>query len=64
MPEGLFAVRSSTTSRAVPESRLHVIYAPSKRRAQKVARLNGMGVVYEHETDTDENCVTKYGEWK
>jgi hypothetical protein len=64
MPEASFAVRSSTTSRDVPESRLYVIYAPSRRRAQKVARLNCMGVVYEHETDADENCVTKYGEWK
>ena len=32
--------------------------------AQKVHRLNGMAVVYEHETDASENCVTKYWEWK
>ena len=57
-------MRNSTTSRAVPESRLYVIYAPSRRRAQKVARLNGMGVVYEHETDSNENFVMKYGEWR
>ena len=32
--------------------------------AQKVHLLNGMAVVYEHETDASENCVTKYWEWK
>src|SRR5262249_8415259 len=69
---GLYAVYAliyapvprSTTSRAVPENGHYVVYAPSRRRAQKVARLNSMAVVYEHETDASENCVTKYGKWE
>jgi len=48
----------------VTENGLYVVYAPSRRRAQKVARLNSMAVVYEHETDASENCVTKYGKWE
>ena len=32
--------------------------------SQKLARLNGMAVVYEHETDASDNCATKYWEWK
>ena len=28
------------------------------------ARLNGMAVVYEHETDANDNVSTKYWEWK
>jgi hypothetical protein len=30
----------------------------------KLARLNGMAVIYEHETDASDNCSTKYWEWK
>ena len=30
----------------------------------KLARFNGMAVVYEHETDASDNCTTKYWEWK
>ena len=30
----------------------------------KLARLNGMAVVYEHETDANDNVVTKNWEWK
>jgi hypothetical protein len=32
--------------------------------SQKMARLNGMAVVYAHETDANDNCSTKYWEWK
>ena len=32
--------------------------------SQKFARLNGAAVVYEHETDAQDNCTTKYWEWK
>jgi hypothetical protein len=32
--------------------------------SQKLARLNGMAVIYEHETDASDNCSTKYWEWK
>ena len=48
----------------MPEKGLYVVYAPSRRRAQKVARLNGMAVVYEHKTDASENYVTNYGKWE
>ena len=30
----------------------------------RFARLNGMAVVYEHETDANDNVATKYWEWK
>ncbi len=30
----------------------------------KLARLNGMAVVFEHETDADDNVSSKYWEWK
>ena len=30
----------------------------------KLARFNGMAVVYEHETDASDNCTTKSWEWK
>jgi hypothetical protein len=30
----------------------------------KLARFNGMAVIYEHETDASDNCSTKYWEWK
>ena len=30
----------------------------------KLARLNGMAVVYEHDTDANDNVATKYWEWK
>jgi hypothetical protein len=30
----------------------------------KLARLNGMAVLFEHETDADDNVTTKYWEWK
>ena len=30
----------------------------------KLARLNGMAVVYEHESDANDNITTKYWEWK
>ena len=32
--------------------------------SSKLARFNGMAVVYEHETDANDNCSTKYWEWK
>jgi hypothetical protein len=32
--------------------------------SQKLARLNGLAVVYEHETDASDNCSTKSWEWK
>ena len=32
--------------------------------SQKLARLNGMAVVYEHETDASDNASSKYWEWK
>ena len=32
--------------------------------SQKLSRLNGLAVVYEHETDASDNCSTKYWEWK
>lgn len=32
--------------------------------SQKLARLNGAAIVYEHETDANDNCVTKFWEWK
>lgn len=32
--------------------------------APKLARFNGMAVVYEHETDKYDNCSTKFWEWK
>lgn len=32
--------------------------------SSKLARLNGLAVVYEHETDASDNCSTKYWEWK
>ena len=32
--------------------------------SQKLVRLNGMAVIYEHETDASDNCSTKYWEWK
>ena len=32
--------------------------------SQKLARFNGMAVVYEHETDASDNCSTKFWEWK
>ena len=32
--------------------------------SQKLARLNGMAVVFEHETDANDNCSTKDWEWK
>jgi hypothetical protein len=32
--------------------------------SSKLARLNGIAVVYEHETDANDNCTTKYWEWK
>ncbi len=30
----------------------------------KFAGLAGMAVVYEHDTDADDNIATKYWEWK
>jgi len=30
----------------------------------KLARLNGIAAVFEHETDASENCDTKAWEWK
>lgn len=32
--------------------------------SSKLARLNGMAVVYEHESDASDNCSTKSWEWK
>ena len=32
--------------------------------APRLARLNGIAVAYEHETDASDNCSTKYWEWK
>ena len=32
--------------------------------SQKLARLNGLAVVYEHETDASDNASSKYWEWK
>ncbi len=32
--------------------------------SQTLARLNGMAVAYEHETDASDNVATKYWEWK
>jgi len=32
--------------------------------SQKLARLNGMAVLFEHETDADDNLSTKLWEWK
>jgi len=32
--------------------------------SQKLASLNGMAVVYEHETDASDNASSKYWEWK
>ncbi len=32
--------------------------------SQKLARLNGMAVVFEHDTDANDNLTTKYWEWK
>lgn len=32
--------------------------------AEKFARLNGVAIIYEHDTDRDGGVVTKYWEWK
>ncbi|MBI4442424.1 MAG: hypothetical protein HY649_03490 [Acidobacteria bacterium] len=32
--------------------------------SQKLARLNGVAAIYEHEADANDNCSTKYWEWK
>ncbi|OFW39799.1 MAG: hypothetical protein A3J28_09110 [Acidobacteria bacterium RIFCSPLOWO2_12_FULL_60_22] len=32
--------------------------------SQKLARLNGAAVVYEHDTDAHDNFTTKFWEWK
>jgi len=32
--------------------------------SQKLARLNGMAIIFEHETDASDNCSTKCWEWK
>lgn len=32
--------------------------------AERIARLNGVAVVYEHESDRDGGVTTKYWEWK
>jgi hypothetical protein len=32
--------------------------------SQKLARFNGITVVYEHENDAEDNCSTKFWEWK
>lgn len=32
--------------------------------SQKLARLNGMAVVFEHDTDANDNLTSKYWEWK
>jgi len=32
--------------------------------AEKFARLNGVAIIYEHDSDRDGGVVTKYWEWK
>jgi hypothetical protein len=32
--------------------------------AEKFARLNGVAIIYEHDTDRDGGVATKYWEWK
>jgi hypothetical protein len=32
--------------------------------SESLARLNGVAIVYEHESDRDDNLTTRYWEWK
>ena len=32
--------------------------------SEQLASLNSVAIVYEHETDRDDNVVTRYWEWR